>query len=206
MEEKNKNTLDRSIRTLKKYEAPVRAWDGIELELDKENSLQQLQNGLSGLPTYKAPTSIWDQIENELEAPVEQKQAVLRSIPWRKIAAAAALVGVLLTTLNWWMKFDETSVLYSYSSEVVDDQLEVMDWNDDEEAFEMVKEFCKSQQLVCQEPEFKNLKVELDELNEARASLVMAIESYGSDADMIAQLTEVELERSNVLKRIIEKI
>lgn len=206
MEEKNKSTLDQAIRQLKDYEAPQRTWDGIELELDKVDALEQLEKGLNGLPKYKAPASIWDQIENELEAPVEQKQAVLRSIPWRKIAAAAAMVGVLLTSLNWWMNSNEESILYSYSKETVDDRLELSDWDDDEEAFDMVKEFCEIQKLVCEEPEFKNLRGELEELNEARETLVMAMENYGSDAEMIAQLTEVELERSNVLKRIIEKI
>lgn len=206
MEEKNKKILDQAIRQLKGYQAPERGWDDIELELEKEHALEQLESGLNDLPRYKAPDSIWNQIENELEVPVEQKQAVLRFIPWRKIAVAAAIVGIVLTGLDWLTNSNEESVFYSYSKETVDDQLENRDWNEEEEAYDMVKEFCKIQQLVCEEPEFKNLRGELEELNEAREILVMAMETYGSDAEIIAQLTEVELERSNVLKKIIERI
>ena len=81
-----------------------------------------------------------------------------------------------------------------------------VDWNEDEDAFDMVMNFCKTQNIVCELPEFKMLKSELEELNTAREVLKTALEFYGTDPELIAQLTSIEHERSGVLKKMIAKI
>jgi hypothetical protein len=80
------------------------------------------------------------------------------------------------------------------------------DWDEDEDAFDMVLAFCKTENIVCELPEFVTLKSELEELNNAREELKQALDHYGADAELVAQLTRIEHDRSDVLKKLIAKI
>ena len=94
----------------------------------------------------------------------------------------------------------------SYAVETVDEQLFEADWDEDENLFEEINVICQTKTYSCTVPEFQILEKELQELNEAKSDLKQAINSFGKDTELISQLSEIELERTTVLKKMIATI
>jgi hypothetical protein len=207
MKELNKDILNLAIEKLPQYEPPDTVWQSINARLQ-----------LTELPTYDAPDFVWQNIENELSDPQNPKRGTqnwkmslrgtkqLRGNNFYKIAIAAS-VALLVVASFWFYKnknIDTTQI--TISTEVIDNQLLKKDFNNDEASFAMVEQFCKTALPVCEQPDFKNLKTELDELNAAHERLKTAIGDYAANPDMIDELTKVENERSTVLRQLVEKI
>ena len=207
MKEQNKNKLDRAIKQLPSYKAPAKFWKGIEWGLDQMQSEEVLQQSIEELPKYEAPDQVWDNIDQQLQQIPEQNEVKLSwfSLATRA-AAAAAVIGLAFIGMQWLVSVEKETIAYSYSVETVDEQLLNADWDEDEMAFEMITEFCKTQQVICEEPLFRSLQDELEELNTAKADLLLAMEHYGKDAEMVAQITRLEHERSDILKQMLIRI
>ena len=126
--------------------------------------------------------------------------------------AAAAVVAVLLAAFGWLLLNNTATEInleagqLAYSIETVDDNLLAHDWNDDEDGFAMVMNICNEWKFKCDNPEFKALKAELEELNDAKEELEYAIGSFGTNADLIAQMREIEFARTDLLEKIIQKV
>ena len=204
MEEKNKNILSDAIQKLPQYEPEDTLWIGIEAELEILELENPLQDAIHELPSYVPKDSVWDHIDQELESDVKGNVRKL----WVKRIASVAAVIVLVITANsiFFSNSNNETVSISYSEEQVETTIFEKDWDQDEDAFEIVMEFCKSQNIVCELPEFKILKSELEELNTAREELRTALDFYGTDPELIVQLTSIEHERSGILKQMIAKI
>jgi hypothetical protein len=205
MKELNKEILNSAIGKLPQYEPPDTVWQSINARLQ-----------LTELPTYDAPDFVWNNIENELTVIRNPKSQIrrmslrgtkqLRGGKFYKIAIAASVA--LFVSAGFWFfknKNAETNPI-AVSTEVVDNQLLKKDFNNDEASFAMVEQFCKTALPVCEQPDFRNLKTELDELNAAHERLKTAIGDYAANADLIDELTKVENERSTVLRQLVEKI
>lgn len=200
MKELNKDILDSALNRLPQYEPPDSVWQGINARLS-----------LTELPTYDAPDFVWQNIENQLSDTQNTKAKtqnlnILRGGNFYKIAIAASIS--LLVAVGFWfykIKNNDTNVV-AISTEIVDNQLLKQDFDADSESFAMVEAFCKTALPVCEQPDFKNLKSELDELNAAHERLKNAIGDYAANPDLIDELTKVENERSTVLRQLVEKI
>jgi hypothetical protein len=197
MDELNHNNLKSALERLPQYEPPDTIWQGIETRLP-----------LLELPTYDAPDFVWQQIEEQLSAeenPIKTLK-ILRGGKFYKLAIAASIA--LLVSIGFWFfktqNIEQTTI--SISTEVVDNQLLKKDFDNEEHAFALVETFCKTALPVCEQPEFKTLKNELDTLNTAREELKNAIGEYAADPDLIAELTKIENERTTVLRQLVEKI
>lgn len=204
MQEKNKHILQEAIQKLPQYEPESLVWLAIDAELEvieKENSLQ---NAINELPVYSPADSLWENIDAELEADVKKAGRVV----WlKRISSAAAVIAFLVIGNFMFNQNDgEESITISYSQELVEDDILKQDWDEDNDAFEMVMAFCKTENIVCELPEFISLKTELEDLNIAREEVKNALDHYGTDAELIAQLTRIEHDRSDVLKQMIAKI
>ncbi|MEL6864441.1 MAG: hypothetical protein AAFP19_08485 [Bacteroidota bacterium] len=212
MNELNKNTLRKAIDQLPKYEPQPLLWDAIEEQMDARASQGRLKEALVQLRTYEPPSDLWEAIsegldqEQELVESGPEVQAIRRPLGIRQILryAAAAVIGGALLLFGLWPEEDQVS--YSYEEQRVAKELLEHDWDTDDDAFAMVIAFCQEEAIVCQEPEFRLLKGELEELNEAREEIKAALGNYGDDLELIAQLTRIEHERSDVLKQMISKI
>ena len=206
-------------KKLPQYEPPDTVWQNIETRLM-----------LRALPTYDAPDLVWQGIKKRLlkvEKPVKRLK-ILRGVNLRKIfnlpkiattnlpkiattnlpkIAIAASVALVVSIGFWFFRTQKTvEQTVVVSTEVVDNQLLKKDFDNEEASFALVEAFCKTATPVCEQPEFKTLKNELDTLNSARAELKIAIGDYAADADLIAELTKIENERTTVLRQLIEKI
>jgi hypothetical protein len=73
-------------------------------------------------------------------------------------------------------------------------------------AFALLDAYCKEQLSICEQPNIKALKSELDELTEAKTALQSAIGQYADDPELVAQLVQIERERSVLLQKIMQSI
>jgi len=204
MQEKNKHILLDAIQNLPQYEPEALTWLVIEAELEVFEKEDDLQNAINELPTYSPADSLWDNIGNELKTDSIKAGRVV----WLKriSTAAAAIAFLVIGNFIYNQNLQQERITISYSQEIVEDDLLKQDWDEDNDAFEMVMAFCETENIVCTLPEFVILKTELEDLNIAREEVKTALDHYGIDAELIAQLTRIEHDRSYVLKKMIAKI
>jgi hypothetical protein len=197
--------MNELLKNLQTYEPPETVWQAIETRLP-----------LLEMPSYEPPMDIWNSIENQLvvaEKPVKRLILSLRGT-WQLrgvkndywFAAAASCALLIVVSIVFFNKNKITETRITVTTEILDNQLLKQDWQDADKDFAMVEEFCKTAVKPCEEPEFQNLKNELDELNKAKEDLKNALNTYNSNPDMVAELSKLENERSDILKKMIEKM
>ncbi|MBI1223946.1 MAG: hypothetical protein GC192_01800 [Bacteroidetes bacterium] len=204
MEEQNKKTLIEALSSLPEHEPSDLLWDKIEEDLegglDSVLPIQLLQS----LPQYEPPASSWEGILKTLES--GNKPAKIIPMRWRLTVAVAASLAALFIVF-WQMNRTHTVemnvVAVNYSEEAVDPMLLQRDWNEDEDAFSEFLSLCESKKALCEQPEFKQLQSELEELTSAKDELASALGEYGTDADLVAQIKEIELERTGIVKKMM---
>jgi len=201
MKEHNKKTLIESLSTLPEHEPPAQVWEsiqhGMELELGELISPKML----AALPQHAPPAVIWGQIAQKLG----RDKKVLLSIPWKKglaIAASLALLVFSVWKLNPGQAPNDGSSI-SYTTEPINPVLLQNDWDEDEDAFNEFLEICQEKKSVCERPEFMQLQSELEELTLAKEELKTAIGGYGAAPYLVTQIKEIELERTDILKKMM---
>jgi hypothetical protein len=187
------------LKNLPTYEPPETVWEAIETRLP-----------LLEMRTYEPPVDIWKSIKNQLvtsEKPIK-RLSILRGVKNNYAWLAAASFAILVVAsfaiyFNLNKKMDANLVV---TTEVVDNQLIQQNWTETDKDFALVEAFCETALPKCEEPEFKNLKTELDDLNKAREDLKNVLSAYNSDPEIVAQLSKLENVRSDVLKKIMERM
>lgn len=201
MKELNRHTLRDALDRLPAHRPPERLWADIEAGLDAQAPLDE---ALRALPTYAPPPGLWEQIEPR----IERGAGGGRLLKLYRLAAAAA-VALLLSAAGWWWQRERAGAGYAsirVEETVADDQLLLTLQETDDSAFEQVETWCRIHQTACREPHFAELKAELDELTEARTHLRNALGRYGDDPELVHQLVEIERDRSDILKQLVEMI
>lgn len=200
--EKNKNTLRDALRNLPEHRAPAGGFETIRQRVAPEAALHR---ALAELPTYEAPPQVWVRIRNRLHG-ISRRNRVRRIVGWS--AAAAAMVAVLLMVLiepGNEMAEGPLAGTISYSTEVIEEQIDLMAGiDDDQEAYEEILAICTAQPFTCERDHFKSLRSELEELNEAHRELRDAIDDFGTEPELIAQLSDLERERSGLLREMMQ--
>ncbi len=197
MKEFNRKTLVEALSSLPQYHPPEEVWTSIEEAVELTG--MPYQKSLKSLPEYEPPSEVWEKITQHLPS-----GKVRRLIVRRTLAAAASIVLLITAGLlldNFYGAEQDFTI--SYSTETVDAALVGHNWNEDEDVFEEFDQLCKNREYICARPEFIELKSELDELTDAKYSLVSALGKYGANADIITQLKEIELERTDLLKKLM---
>lgn len=202
MEERNKQTLNEALRQLPQYQAPAGVWEEIALNLEQAEREEALQRAIRRLPEYAPPPAIWDQIEDQLEAPRQTgRLMLLKPLRWQFAAAILVLVmasgGYLL-----FRSSEQPDVQYLTSQESLPAAIPVTENPEDEAAFEEVTALYAQYRQQFLDPQANELEEEWAELNAARQELQQALDQYGYDAVIAQQLTEIELERSKVVRKM----
>jgi hypothetical protein len=201
--------LKDALSKLRQYEPPSLVFTDIFEELEAERfEDEKLQKALANLPVHTPPEGIFLKILQQIPA---QKSAIVRSISSVRFSAAAAVFGLLfMLGLGYYLGISQSdSMRFSYRSEQVDDAVlkaNQIENAEDEKAFAMVNEICQTKSYACEQPEVKNLKSTLDELNAAHAQLKEAIGAYNTDENLHLKLKNVDYERTEVLKKIMSMI
>lgn len=210
MKELNHDTLREAVLALPSYNPPIDLWDEIERALDSEDALAE---SVQVLPQYEPPAAVWQHLEAELSAAPSRaiRRPMLRLVARRaQWLAAAAVAGVLIAA--WWMLHpvendSEGSVIaVRVTQEVVNAEVQTATQEKEDEGFSLVSQLCQSKAPVCEDPDFKLLKSELEELTAAKQEIRSALGQYGDDPDMAAQLVQIERERSELLRQMMQMI
>ena len=197
--------LRKAIDELPLYSPGEESWNGIEKELT-------LKQNKTALPSYSPPDFIWDQIESSLpketsnvkknEPKIARKRYLTPMYRW--VSAAAV---ILVFVISYFSLQTETQENVVYSEEWVTETEEEF-WMDQdaEEALELLTVMCEDQPIVCDDPAFKDLEKELEFLNKSLEEFQLNMSAFDDDETLIAELTELEIERNEVVKSMIDKI
>jgi hypothetical protein len=204
MEEINKKTLIEALSSLKDHEPPDSLWTQIdrEMELGEEESFSPLS--LHQLPEYDPPEKVWKAVVKKLG---QDSRGSIFKLGWRKPLAIAASFSIIVAAyfLLETEQHDsiDTIIAVNYSIEQVDNVLLQKDWKEDEESFELYHELCSAKKYICEHPEFQVLQREFEELSDAIKEIETAIGDYNTNANLITQIKEIELERTDVFKKMM---
>ena len=91
----------------------------------------------------------------------------------------------------------------THRTEVVDDALLMASRRVEDPSYYILETLCVEALPVCEEPHFKQLKAELDELTLAYSELKTALGNFADDTDMVTQLIEIERARYQILQQLI---
>lgn len=178
------------------YTPPESVWEAVERGLEEA----PLQEALHRLPTHTPPTELWAAIEQELPRPV-----IRRSGGWQ-YAAAAVVTGLLFFVGYFLLRFQQEESRVTYSEEHIPTKALPSGNIALDRQYEKLQAFCKTKTTVCEKPEFKHLKQQLDDLTLASKQLKEAIGEYNTDAALASQLSEIEQERAQLLQKLAERI
>lgn len=205
MEEHNKKTLIEALSSLPEHEPEDLLWDKIEEEMDGSGLDAVLPAQLlQSLPQYEPPDKVWAGVLQALEP--EKQSAKIVPMNWRRTLAIAASFAALLVVfwqMNRTKQLEMNVVAINYSEETVDPSLLERDWNEDEDAFSDFLSLCDMKKEVCKQPEFQQLQSELEELGAAKLELADALGDFGTDANLVLQIKEIELQRNDLLKKMM---
>jgi hypothetical protein len=178
---------------LPEYEPSDKIWQNIEAKLNED----ALQKALKTMPQYEPNESVWNQIEQGLTP-----KPSLKLNTWRWMTAAASVV--VLLSFYLWYSIDNQRVRYSV--EQIDNDLLLNPSDDNDRQYQQIVAYCQQQTYVCENPEFKTLKTELDELHSASQKLKEAMGQYNTEPELMSQLADVEQQKTEVLKKMAAKI
>lgn len=204
MQEQDPSKLKNALRQLPSYLPPEELWQAIRADLRQQEADGPLQQALSTLPFYEPPAKVWQGIEQQLQE--RQPTPLLRRVWFRLATAAAILSGCL-----WFVQgLQPASVDYEFvlstSQEQVDARLLARDWQQDQAGFQTVAQICEQKPFLCSNSDIQSIQTELEELTAAKESLEKALGNYGTDAFLIQELKEIELERTELLKKMVERL
>lgn len=192
MEEKNYDQLRRALDQLPEYDAPDQLWNGLDAGLNKDPEPSALSRQMPG---YSPPSSVWNELNAGLDADRKQQTRLRTIYRWTAGVAAAVVIfaaGFLAATYD-----AGPQVTYVYTQEANPNaSFTSADWNDAESSFDDLM----ARLAAIDEPALNALRLELEELNAAKADVEAMLEAYGQDAAVIRQLADIETERSRVYR------
>lgn len=196
MEERNRPTLQKAIQQLPEYTPGAGLWDAIEGEL---NFHAQLQTAIEDLPAYDPADRVWAQIEQELPG----TEAKVVRMPWRRIAIAAGIVGLGLTFFTRFINQDSpATVSLAYSTEEQINVEHAIDWEQDEKDFLLIEQMVDANPFLIQDKELSSWRAELSDLRTAKEELEVLMHKYGNDHKIIKQISQIQIKRSEIIRKM----
>ena len=193
----SKDNFKKALKNLPIHKAPESIWTNIDSELGSQEGDSPLKEALAQLPMYQPTEQVWENITQALP------DAKPRFKVFRNVLGLAASLALLIGGLFWLNSADKANIEYAYSEEVLDERLQFETIEDDEETFEMIEKICELKSYLCDYSDFNNLRNELTELTEAKEELQFALGDYNTNPELMAELNDIEMERTVVFKRLL---
>jgi hypothetical protein len=201
--------LDAQVTRLPSYAPPEEVWAAIEPELPVKRPASHrrwvgiglLLLGLVGwvLWCWRTPTS----------ADVSPSLPPAPSATWVPAAPIAQAQPAAPATRPTGRMATRKRVVASdvhVRTEVLNEGIRAVAGGLIDDAAEWLDVWCAEQVAVCKQPEFKALKIELDDLSLAKTELQTALGQYSDDPDLVARLVAIERERSQIIQKIRQLI
>ena len=180
-----------SMPQLRKIEPPEAIWTNIDNELSHREKLTALNH-------FDPPQEVWENIDKKLSITKadQGKRKIIQWLKWSSAAAAIVALGFFIfTTIN--------NKNFNYSEEWVKIQ-DVQQWNGDDQSIEQALALiCNENPATCNTPEFIKLEKELSFLNQSKQEVIGQLNKYDTNTKLEIILTEIELERSSLIKEMI---
>ncbi|RAK02439.1 hypothetical protein LX87_00559 [Larkinella arboricola] len=194
--------LGKAIKKLPEHEPRADLWERIDADLRADAVIDQ---ALDDLPVLEPKADAWEQIAGKLEAEATSVQPLwARSLRW---VAAAAVVLLMIGVWRVWQADSDEKVTIAYATETVEIEPESgpepFAPAADQKAERFIREQCAQQTVVCQKPEVKELKYQLDELNTRKAGLAEQLALFGNDPVLVQAQIKIENERAEVTKELV---
>lgn len=201
--EHNRESLKKALEQLQSYDPPTGSWDQIQSKLSEETSEQEeevLREAVQHLPAYTPPVSVWNKLTKQLDG--DRQVRHLRVVRRRQVLQWAAAVVLLVLSAYFVIREPGPNVKLLYDEVVVQAFEPAVDWNGEENIFAQLE-----QQLgQVNNPDLNQLRFEYEELSTAHQDVAAILKSYGRDPQLIRQMADIERERSDIYRRIIEAI
>lgn len=202
-------TLEKPLQELPVYTPPAEIWDSLAARMEQAPELAP-KAGIR--PVYKwlaalllMAICLW------MFLPVEPPAAPdsMPAAPAQSAEPMAQIIQPQQTKSTQTNNTQKKAVkptskpILAHRTEVVDDALIMACRSAEDPNYNLVDTLCKEALPVCEEPEFKQLKAEYDDLTQAYSALKNALGQYADDPDLIAQLIDIEHARDQILQQIV---
>lgn len=187
--EKNHSNLENALHRFPAYEPGDEVWNGIS-----ENLLAQpLRRALSEMPAYEPDDRLWGLIE--------RKNKQQRHWKWGYAAAILVMAAGIA-----WLMLPAGSPGIAYSSETVDERLQMDADAMTDRQYRILKTYCETETLVCNSTEYRSLQQEYERLSSASQQLVQAIGDYNTEPELLRQYNEIERQKTDILNAMAKMI
>jgi hypothetical protein len=200
--EKNRDNLKKALDQLPAYDPPAELWDQIQSELSTPYvpAEEVLHEAIQYLPAYAPPVTVWNKLARQLDT--DQQVHQLRVVRQRQVLQWAAAVAFLLVAGYAILREPGPKVELQYAQETVQQFQVDIDWDSDESIFAQLED----QLVQVDDPAINKLRFEYEELSSAHEDVSTMLKSYGRDPQLIRQMADIERERSDIYRQIIEAI
>ncbi len=203
MKELNRKYLKKAIAELPEMEANDAIWDNIlaksSVNIDyKEKNKENLNNAINDLPDLNAPDEAWNKISQTV---VKKKSLPIRKL-YLSISAAAAVLAITFIVLKNTDIFQEGKIEYSTEIIFVDDEADIQSSGDDK-INDYLSHNCKNLPLVCENPKFKDLNLQLNELETEENKLRKVIEQ-NNEPQLKKYLYRIENDKVGIQKELMQ--
>lgn len=220
--EKNRNILIDALSKLPVYQPEEIVWEGVEVHLESKFSSTKLpllseieppesiwdnidkklskREKISALTEYNPPEKVWENIDKDLSLKNANhlKRQIFQWAKWSSAVAAIFTLGFFIFNIS-----NSSKTNLNYSEEWLE-ITELQNWNDDEISVEYALTLiCEENPLACKSPEFKEMDNELTFLNQSKQAIIEQLNKYDTNTELELMLTEIELERSSLIKEMI---
>lgn len=202
MPENNEHTLRNALRLLPEHDAPEMVWPKLEADLQLDAAIDM---NIPLLPGHQPPEWVWANLDAQIPNAHPRSPKTVLARMWPLWAAAASICVLFLAV--WFLKPSAnegpSEMSVRYSEEKADTVLLALAREPEDDAFQMLEEMCLQAAPICKDPEFIHLKAELEELTSAKSELREAMGLYETSPELNEQLTRIERERSELLRRMV---
>ncbi len=201
MFEHNKDILRKALDQMPSYVPPEELWDNIADGLEQEGDSEEvLKEAVGKLPAHIPPVGVWNRLTKMLDD--DDSRRKLRVVRRRQVLGWAAVGALLLSTAAWLFYEPGPTVHMQYAQETVQEFKLEMDWNSDESTFAQLEDILSG----VNDPTINKLRLEYEELSTAHQDVEAMLVSYGQDPQLIRQMADIERERTDIYRQIIEQI
>jgi len=166
--------------------------------MKKEKEDRALKKAVADLPVFSPEEGLWEQIETELEEEKPAKGRRRNYMRWAAILLLPLVAGGLYLTIG----FGASQL--DYTEETIPEWPLTQLITPDNDFSVFLQEECQPGRDICENPEFKLLMTELQEVSDEFNTMVTMIDESGMDEFLVKARSRLEKEEVRLKRKIVE--